>query len=48
MIAKRRAARVRETYVFDRVSGVTRHTPLLAERRAARDRKAYIFDRGSV
>ena len=34
MIAKRRAARAREAYVFDRESGVARHTPLIAERLA--------------
>ena len=47
MIAKRRAAMAREAHVFDRGSGVARHTPLIAERRAARAREAYGFDRGA-
>ena len=33
--------------VFERGSGVARHTPVIAERRAAMAREAYVFDRGS-
>ena len=33
--------------VFERGTGVAKHTPLIAERRAAIAREAYVFDRGS-
>ena len=47
LIAKHRAAKVREAYVIERGSGAERHTSLIVKRRAAKIREAYVFARGS-